>query len=60
MLFKPKETRRKIKSVYKTLYISQEFVDAIDKMASENETSFNNVVISMVEYCLAEQGGEKR
>lgn len=54
MPFKPKETRNKVKSVYKTLYVSQTLVDAIDAMAAENKTSFNNIVVSMIEYCLAE------
>lgn len=56
MPFKPKETRNKVKSVYKTLYISQELVNAVDKMAAESKTSFNNIVVSMVEYCLNESG----
>ena len=54
MPFQPKQTRQKKKSVYKTLYISQELVDAVDKLAAESGTSFNNVIVSMVEYCLAE------
>ncbi len=56
MPFKPKETRNKVESVYKTLYISQELVNAVDKMAAESKTSFNNIVVSMVEYCLNESG----
>ena len=52
MKFKIKDTQEKDPSVYKTLYIKQRLVDAIDKLAKENDTSFNNVVISMIESCL--------
>lgn len=55
MPFQPKNTRNKVKSTYKTLYISEALVERIDKMAAENETSFNNIVISMIEYCLTEE-----
>ena len=55
MPFKPKETKRKVKSSYKTLYISEALIEQVDKIAKENDTSFNNVGVSMIEYCLAEQ-----
>ena len=35
-------------------------VEQLDRIAKENETSFNNVVISMIEHCLAETEEEKR
>lgn len=58
MKFKLKPTKNKNgqkAAVYKTLYIKQTLVDEIDKIARENDTSFNNVVISMIESCLSEE-----
>ena len=55
MEFEIKNTRHKQKSVYKTIYIKQDLVDQIERIASENKTSFNNVVISMIEACLSNQ-----
>ena len=49
MAFKPKPTKQKVKAGYKTLYISDELVDKINRIAADNETSFNNVVISIIE-----------
>jgi len=55
MVFKPKPTKEKVKAGYKTLYISDELAEKVNKIASENNTSFNNVVISMIEKCLNEE-----
>ena len=55
MAFKLKKTKEKIPSLYKTIYIREELALAIDKIAKENNTSFNNVVISMIEECLKEK-----
>ncbi|HIQ80759.1 MAG TPA: hypothetical protein IAD32_05670 [Candidatus Scatavimonas merdigallinarum] len=52
MPFKPKDTKEKKKSRYRTLYMSEELFQKIDKIARENGTSFNNTVISMLEYCI--------
>ena len=52
--FTIKPTHNKEESTYKTLYIKQSLVDAVDKIAKENNTSWNNVVISMIESCLSE------
>ena len=52
MKFTLKNTRGKEPSVYKTVYIKEELVRKIEKIAKENNTSFNNVVISMIESCL--------
>ncbi|WP_195985463.1 hypothetical protein [Clostridium sp. D33t1_170424_F3] len=54
MPFIPKETKKKVKAGYKTLYLSQELIDKLEKIATEHETSFNNVVVSMIEHCLEE------
>jgi hypothetical protein len=52
MAFKPKNTKKKVLTTYKSIYIKEELVKQIDKIAKENNTSFNNVVISMIEECL--------
>lgn len=52
MAFKIKPTKEKRPSVYKTIYLKQELVEKVDKIAAENQTSFNNVVVSMIESCL--------
>ncbi|WP_160636772.1 hypothetical protein [Pseudoflavonifractor sp. 60] len=55
MSFEIKKTKWKKESIYKTLYISKSLVDKIQQIAVENQTSFNNVVISMIESCLQEE-----
>lgn len=52
MTFVPKNTKEKESSLYKSLYIKEELVKKIEEIAKINNTSFNNVVISMIEYCL--------
>lgn len=52
MTFKPKPTKKKVASTYKSIYIREELVKQIEKIAKDNKTSFNNVVISMIEECL--------
>ena len=47
-----KNTMDKIETQYKTLYISKNLVSEIEKIAQENKTSFNNVIISMIKHCL--------
>ena len=55
ILFPLKATKGKNKSVYKTLYLSQELSRQIEEIAVKENTSFNNVVVSMIEYCLREE-----
>ena len=55
MNFEIKSTKNKEPSVYKTLYLKCSLAERIDQIASENNTSFNNVVISMIESCLKEE-----
>ncbi len=52
MAFEIKNTKKKENAIYKTLYIKEALVKEIDKIAKENNTSFNNVIISMIESCL--------
>ncbi len=54
MKFELRRFPAKEESIYKTLYIKRSLVDHIEEIASENNTSFNNVVVSMIESCLKE------
>ena len=45
----PKKTKDKIPATYKALYLKENHVKEIEKIAKEN---FNNVVVSMIETCL--------
>ena len=54
MKFEIKSTKNKTESLYKSLYISVALVKQIQQIAADNDTSFNNVVISMIEHCLNE------
>ena len=40
---------------YKSLYIKDKLIKEIEKIAKDNNTSFNNVVISMIEEYLKKQ-----
>lgn len=55
MKFEIKPTKSKEPSIYKTLYIKRSLADQIEQIAKNNETSFNNVVISMIESCLKDE-----
>lgn len=52
MKFVPKKTKEKEPSSYKTIYLKECLVKEIEKIAKENDTSFNNVIVSMIETCL--------
>ena len=54
MKFVPKKTKEKVSSVYKTLYLKEELFKQVEKIAKENDTSFNNLIVSMIEACLNE------
>ena len=55
MDFEIKATQKKEPSIYKTLYIKRSLADRIEQIARDNDTSFNNVVISMIESCLKDE-----
>ena len=52
MSFVPKQTQNKETAIYKSLYVKEKLVKEIEKIAKEHNTSFNNVVVSMIEKCL--------
>ena len=54
MNFELKTTKNKEPTVYKTLYLKCSLAELVEKIAAENKTSFNNVVVSMIESCLKE------
>ena len=49
MTFSPKPTKKKVKAEYKTLYITSELAEKLSNLAKEYDTSFNNIVISIIE-----------
>jgi len=55
MEFEVKKSKGKIKSSYKTLYIAEDLIQRLTEIAKKNDTSFNNVVISMIEHCLKDE-----
>lgn len=52
MPFGPENIQRKGEAAYKTIYLRQRLIEQIEQIAAENETSFNAVVVSMIEQCL--------
>ena len=60
MTFVPKDTKKKETSVYKSLYIKEELSKKIEEIARVNNTSYNNVIISMIEFCLLEDDEKER
>ena len=52
MPFEPKKTRKKVESAYKSIYLRQTVIDEIDRLAAKHNTSFNNIVVTMIEQCL--------
>ncbi len=49
MAFTPKKTKEKVKAGYKTLYISDSLSEKIGELAKKHNTSYNNIVISIIE-----------
>ena len=60
MPFEPKKTRHKVESAYKSIYLRQTVIDEIDKLAAKYNTSFNNIVVTMVEERLEEIRNEEQ
>ena len=49
MDFVVRQTKQKNPASYKSLYIKDSLLKEVEKIAEECNTSFNNVVISMIE-----------
>ncbi len=60
MNFVPKSTKKKENSIYKSLYIKEDLVKKVEEIAKINNTSFNNVIVSMIEFCLLDDTNEKK
>lgn len=52
MNFVVKETKKKDPASYKSLYLKDSLIKEIEKIAIFNNTSFNNVIVSMIESCI--------
>ena len=52
MAFNLKNLDNKVNASYKTIYLKQEIIEKVDKLANENNTSFNNIIVKMIESCL--------
>ena len=46
--------KSKVNASYKTIYLKNEMIEKINKIANKNDTSFNNIVVNMIEYYLKE------
>ena len=46
--------KEKVYAGYKTIYLRNDCIEKIEKIANENNTSFNNVIVNMINYCLKE------
>ena len=54
MEFEIRKTKQKSDKRYKSLYLAANLIKQIDDIAVKHHTSFNNVIVSMIEYCLDE------
>ena len=52
MPFEPKKIRNKVESAYKTIYLRRTVIEELDRLAAQYDTSFNNIVVTMIEQCL--------
>ncbi len=55
MPFQIRQNKRETERIYKSLYLPKTLVSQINRIACDNSTSFNNIVISMIESCLKEE-----
>lgn len=46
--------KNKVNASYKTIYLKNDTIDKINEIANKNDTSFNNIVVNMIEYCIKE------
>lgn len=44
--------KQKVKASYKSLYLKDELIEKVDKIAKDNDSTFNRVVANMIEYCV--------
>lgn len=58
MGFVPKRSGKKVDTCYMTLYITVDMREELSRIAAEYSTSLNNVVVSMIKYCMAQDEEE--
>lgn len=44
--------KQKVKASYKSLYLKNDLIEQVEEIAKKNNTSFNNIIVSMIEYCV--------
>lgn len=44
--------KQKVKASYKSLYLKNDLIEQVEEIAKKNNTSFNNIIVSMIEYCI--------
>lgn len=47
--------KERVRASYKSIYLKDDLIEKIEKIASENNSSFNNIVVNMLEYCVKEK-----
>ena len=52
--------KNKVEASYKTVYLKNDLIEKLDKIAKDNNTSFNNVIVNMLEYCTNEDNNNER
>ena len=52
--------KNKVEASYKTVYLRNDLIEKLDKIAKDNNTSFNNVVVNMLEYCTNEDNNNEK
>ncbi len=45
----------RVKASYKSIYLKDDLIEKIESIARENNSSFNNIVVNMLEYCVKER-----
>ena len=57
MVFEIKKTKDKSGAINKSLYLPESLAKQIQQIAVEHDTSFNKIVVSMIEHCLKDGPG---
>lgn len=47
--------KEKVSAGYKTIYLKNDCIEKLEQVANKNNTSFNNVIVNMINYCLKNQ-----
>ena len=44
----------KVKASYKSVYLKNDLIEKVEEIARKNNTSFNNIIVRMIEHCVKE------